>query len=151
MIYLDPSALLALVVLDPPGRALARWLNADPGREALTSVLSEVEVFAAVGRDHPDLLVHVPRTLAAVSTCVLHAPVRHLAGVLGAHPSTRLDPAVAVHLATALVVLGREAEAFVTHDPATAAAAAARGLRVLPRPRGTAGRRARRAGAPAAG
>ncbi|GAB2930420.1 hypothetical protein GCM10027047_28700 [Rhodococcus aerolatus] len=132
MIYLDPSALVALTVLDDRGRALARWLNAGPGRAAVTSVLSDVEVPALLRETHADALPHLPRTLAAVSRCVLSDTVRHLAGVLGSHPDTRLGPTVAVHVATALVVLGRDAEAFVTHDPVVARAAAARGLRVRP-------------------
>lgn len=132
MIYLDPSALVALTVLDDRGRALARWLNDDPDRLAVTSVLSDVEVASALRRADPELLVHLPRTMATVATCALTVPVRHLAGVLGGHPDTQLDPTVAVHVATALVVLGRDAEAFISHDPATARAAAARGLRVRP-------------------
>ena len=153
MIYLDPSALIALVILDRRGRALARWLNTDPGRAVVTSVLSEVEVPAALRRDHPGALEHLPRTIASVARCALSSPVRDLAGVLGGHPDTRLDPTVAVHVATALVVLGRDAQAFVTYDTASAGAAAARGLHVRPRPApaGTAAHTAPPARVPAAG
>lgn len=133
MIYLDPSALVTLVVLDTRGRALARWLNSDPDRAVVTSVLSDVEVSAAVRLDHPELLAHLPRTMAPVARCALDSTVRDLAGVLGGYAATRLAPTVAVHVATALVVLGRDARAFVTYETATADAATARGLRVRPR------------------
>ena len=138
MIYLDAGAVVALTVRGTRGRALARWLNHDPGRVVLTSVLTEVQATAELRCHHPERLVDLPHVLAGTSRYALDAPVRHLAGILAGHPGGPPLPwPAAVHVATALVVLGPHAAAFVTDDPATARAATARHLPVLGRPPGT--------------
>lgn len=120
MIYLDPSAIVLLVENGPRGRALARWLNDRIPGVVLTSVLSEVEAAGRLGREHPELLVHLPAVLRATSRYEVDPDVRTLAGSL----AQRGGIAAAVHVATALVVLGENVEAYVTDDDATAALAA---------------------------
>lgn len=128
MIYLDPSAIVALTVRDDRGRELARWLNADAHSVVLTSVLSEVEAASTLRREHPGRVHHLPRTLAAINRYALDDTVRTLAGALAS--STTTSVTAAVHVATALIVLGDDTRAFVTFDPGTARAAAARHLPV---------------------
>lgn len=126
MIYVDPSAVVALVHNDTRGRALARWLNARPSAVVLTSVLTEVEAAALLRTSAPELLVHLPGVLRSVSRYELEPAVRALAAQLS---STTVS--TAVHVATALTVLGADVEAFITYDRVTADAAVEHGLPVL--------------------
>jgi len=120
VIYLDPSAIVLLVENGHRGRSLARWLNDRIPGVVLTSVLSEVEATGRLRREHPELLVHLPAVLRATSRYEVDPDVRTLAGALAG----KVGIAAAIHVATALVVLGESTEAFVTDDDATATLAA---------------------------
>lgn len=104
----------------------------------MTSVLTEVEAAATLQREHPEHVAHLPRTLAATHRYALDDAVRTLAGAIAGR--TPASTSAAIHVATALVVLGRDATAFHTLDPATARAAAA-AARHLPVPAWPAPRR----------
>ncbi len=126
MIYVDPTALLAMVQRQRRGRALARWLNEDRRRVVLTSVLSEIELHRALRVNSPDLLPLCTAMLGRVNRYEVDREVRLVTASFGPDVSTTS----AVHVATALVVLGERAEAFVTYDRDLAVVARSCGLPV---------------------
>ncbi len=120
MIYLDSSAIVKLIKIEPESRALADWLN-EQNEAPVTSVLAEVEVPRALRRSAPARLAVMPVVLARIVRIEMDASVRATAGAYVTDALRSLD---AVHLATAevLVAAGKAVRAFVTYDVRQAAA-----------------------------
>ncbi len=126
MVYLDATAVLALVRRDDPGIALARWCNRGRSRETITSVVTGIEAATELGRTTPELLGELPRVLARTHQCSLDARICDDAGVL----AVTSTPTAGLHVATALRVTGVGAATFVSADPVHARLARAQGLAV---------------------
>jgi predicted nucleic acid-binding protein len=129
MIYLDSSALVKMIRLEPESAALITWLNSRQAEPLAASALVEVEVPRALRRSQPGALAGVSPVLARLNRVEMTAAVRAIAG---AYPDPMLRSLDALHLATAeqLVMAGQRIAAFVTYDVRLAAAAAAAGLTV---------------------
>jgi predicted nucleic acid-binding protein len=113
MLYLDTAALVKLVRREAESDALADWLATRTGTPWVTSTLAEVELGRALRRTEPDLISAIPALLARLYLCEIDATVRATAAALSEPTLRTLD---AIHLATALVVLGDDLTAFVTYD-----------------------------------
>jgi uncharacterized protein len=129
VIYLDSSAIVKLIRIEPESPALADWLNAR-NEPPVTSVLAEVEVPRALRRSAPAWLAAMPVVFARITRIEMDASVRATAG---AYLTDTLRSLHAVHLATAevLVAAGRTMTAFVTYEKRQAAAVEAVGLPVV--------------------
>lgn len=130
MIYLDSSAIIKLVALEPETAALDRWLREQSSTEMFTSKLSEIEVPRALRRSHPGIIGAVSGVLRRLYRVEINDVVRATAAAY-------LDPHLrfldAIHLATADTVAnaGKTITAFVTYDKRLAAAASEAGLPVV--------------------
>lgn len=113
MFYLDTAALVKLVRREPESDTLSDWLGERTTVPWVTSVLAEVELTRALRRTEPDLLSAVPGLLGRLYRCEIDSVVRLTAAALTEPTLRSLD---AIHLATALAVLGDELTAFVTYD-----------------------------------
>ena len=125
MIYVDSSALVKLVVVEPETAALREVLAEEPLQ--IASAVVEVEVPRAVRRAAPGLVRAAAEVVAQITVVEPGAAVRARAAAL--HPPT-LRSLDAIHLATALEARA-ELQAFLTYDERLAAAATAEGLEVL--------------------
>jgi len=123
-LYLDASALVKLVVVEPESEALvtelARWPH------SVSSVIVDVELHRAAMRagQPPERAADV---LERMPLLTLNVQRRELARRVGSRNLRALD---AVHLASALT-LGDDLGAFCTYDRRLAADARAAGLTVL--------------------
>jgi predicted nucleic acid-binding protein len=126
-VYLDTSALVKLVVVEPESTALRRWLRASP-RARVTSDLARAELLRAVraARAGDRALAQARRVLSRVSSMPLSREVLDGAGMLEPVALRSLD---AIHLASALT-LADQLEVIVTYDDRLATAAAAAGAAV---------------------
>ena len=127
MLYLDTAALVKLVRRETESDALANWLTERSDAPWVTSTLAEVEMGRALRRTDPELLSGVPALLPRLYRCEIDATVRATAAAFSDPALRTLD---AIHLATALVVLGDELTAFVTYDQRLLASAQDRGFPV---------------------
>ena len=127
MLYLDTAALVKLVRRETESDALADWLGERTETPWVSSVLVEVELGRALRRTEPHLLSDVPALLARLYRCEIDATVRATAAAFSDPALRTLD---AIHLATALVVLGDELTAFVTYDQRLLVSAQDRGFPV---------------------
>jgi predicted nucleic acid-binding protein len=126
-VYLDTSAILKLIVVEPESEALLQALDSRADR--VSSVLASVEVHRSLRR------LRAPRAARERAAAILSAvvmvrvddPVLERASAFEDATLRALD---AVHLATALS-LGDDPDAFFTYDRRLARAAAALGLAVL--------------------
>jgi predicted nucleic acid-binding protein len=119
-LYLDSSALVKLVVLEPESTALHEFLRHRPTR--LSSGLAEVEVPRALRRagfDAPELRRAVA-LLARINLVGVDRAILRAAAALAPPALRSLD---AIHLATALS-LGQDLAGIVTYDQRLAEAAA---------------------------
>lgn len=124
--YLDTSALVKLVVVEPETNALRMWLI-DTAAEWVSSDLARTELMRAVRRAASDELVQARALLDSVTLLEVTTSMFEEAG--------RLDPQIlrpldALHLAAALH-LGDDLEAMVTYDERLTAAANANGVETL--------------------
>lgn len=124
--YLDTSALVKLVAVEPETAALRRWLADTPG-DLVSSDLARTELMRAVRRAAPDLLV---RARAVLESIVLTDVTTHVFDGAARLDPTTLRSLDAIHLAAALD-LGDDLEAVVTYDDRLAEAAAANGITAL--------------------
>lgn len=113
MLYLDTAALVKLVRREPESDALADWLAEHTTTPWMTSALAEVELARALQRTEPDLLSAVPALLGRLYRCEIDDVVRSTAAAFTDPTLRSLD---AIHLATALAVLGKELTGFVSYD-----------------------------------
>jgi predicted nucleic acid-binding protein len=126
--YIDSSAFVKLVALEPESAALAAALD---GWLLASSALLEVEAVIAVRRREPDEVRTVRELLRIVDLIEIDGPVRRAAGDLTDPGLRSLD---AIHLATALS-LGDRCGTFFAYDERLVAAAGAHGLPVsVPHP-----------------
>ena len=124
--YLDTSALVKIIVVEPETGALGDWLfrATDP---MVSCDLARAELVRATRRRHPDRVVRARQLLDSLILTRVTPTLFENAG--------RLDPAGlstsdAVHLAAALD-LGDDVSGFVSYDDRLAAAAEANGLPVV--------------------
>ena len=126
MIYLDSTALVKLALTEPESAALARWLAERAGQPLVSSALHRAEVPRAVWRAEPGALPRSYRVIKRIARVALTADVLDNSATL---PPQGLDPALAIHLASALA-LKRDLSAFVAYDERLLAAAKDAGLPV---------------------
>jgi len=124
--YLDTSALVKLVVVEPASDALYEWLSADD-RQPVASDLVRTELLRAVRRASPDQMVRARDVLDAITLIRADTGTFERAALLDPAQLRSLD---AVHLAAALE-LGDDLEAIVTYDDSLAEAATLNGARVV--------------------
>lgn len=127
MIYLDSSALLKLLILEPETADLRRWLLDRQGLTLTSSELAKVEVMRGCRRLDSGLLPAARELLSGINLIALSGNVIALAGEVGEPLLRSLDT---VHLASALSIV-RELTAFVAYDRRLAAAAATAGLELF--------------------
>lgn len=125
MIYLDSSALMKLVRIEPESRTLRDWLL-DSEDDWTSSTLARVELVRSCRRVTPAALPAARSLLAGMSLIPLSARVLAAAEEIGDPVLRSLD---ALHLASA-AELGGELNALVTYDQRLASAATTAGLTV---------------------
>lgn len=119
--YVDASAVVKLVVLEPGSEAMLRWyIESD---RIATSRIGIVETIRAIRRRAHDP-ERLRRVLGSMEVIECDAMVGDRAGGLDPPTLRTLD---AIHVASALA-LGPELDAFVTYDERLADAARAAGL-----------------------
>lgn len=116
MIYLDSSAVVKMVRLEPGTVELVAWLN-DHATDPLTSsALVEVEVPRALRRNAPEALGAVSAVLRRLHLLEIDTTIRVRAGGYG---DTLLRSLDAIHLATAQALVttpGDSLTAFIAYD-----------------------------------
>lgn len=122
--YLDASALVKLVLDEAESQALNRWYV--EAEHLVTSRIGIIETLRATARtsfdaDHRDIV------LRDIEVIELSQAIANVAASVAPAAARSLD---AIHLATALALLG-EVDAFVTYDDRLASAARASGLPVI--------------------
>jgi predicted nucleic acid-binding protein len=122
MVYLDSSALVKLVVLEPESRALRTYLRARPDR--VSCALARTEVLRAVRHIGPAAIAAARRVLRSIDSIRLDDSLLDAAGMLEPIGLRSLD---AVHLSAAQL-LAPSLDALVTYDRRMADAATALGL-----------------------
>ena len=127
MIYLDSSALLKLLFLEPETADLRRWVLDRNGSTMTSSELAKVEVLRGCRRVDVGVLPAARELLSGINLIPLSGNVIDQAGALGEPLLRSLD---ALHLASALSV-ATELTAFVAYDRRLVAAAAAASLRTV--------------------
>jgi uncharacterized protein len=125
LVYLDASALVKLVAVEPESSTLAQFLGDWESR--VTSQISAIEVTRAVRRTGmPELVERAGALLDSVSFVELSPEIARLAGLLDPPRLRSLD---AVHVASALS-LGADVGPFLTYDAQMHEAASAARLDV---------------------
>jgi predicted nucleic acid-binding protein len=130
MIYLDTSALVKLIRVEPESAQLADWLDEQTELRWITSTLTEVELPRALIRAGALTgLAAVPTVLARLDKFEIDTVVRSIAA---AYQNPALRSLDAVHLATAQVAVSiAPLTAFVAYDTRLAEAAAALGMTAI--------------------
>ncbi|MDQ3644819.1 MAG: type II toxin-antitoxin system VapC family toxin [Actinomycetota bacterium] len=124
MIYLDSSALLKLLVLEPQSRSLERHLFG--GSRYASCALARVEVVRAARRRSPVTAERAQPLLEPLELIVLDRPLLDVAADLEGDHLRSLD---AIHVAAAQS-LGDDLDELITYDRRMADAARALGLPV---------------------
>lgn len=128
LIYLDTSALVKLVRIEPESENLIGWLDERVETPWITSVLAEIELPRAIRAVAPQGLPAVPGVLARLDRFEIDAVIRSTAA---AYPDEGLRSLDAIHLATAQVASTvSRLTALVAYDARLRHAAAALGLPV---------------------
>lgn len=122
--YLDTSAIVRLVVPGAGTDELVAFLRGMGNR--VTSATAHVEVSREVARQDPGAVARAGEVLSRLATVTLDPALMTTATTL--RPET-LPAAAAIHVASGLL-LADALDAFVTYDPAIAAAARGASLRV---------------------
>jgi predicted nucleic acid-binding protein len=121
--YLDTSAAVKLLMIEPESQALRRWLRGQP--ERASAALLRVELVRAVRRAGlPRLIPEARRLLAGVHLIRLDDALLDRADDLDPTELRSLD---SIHLAAA-ASLGDDLAAVVSYDERLLAAAASMGL-----------------------
>lgn len=124
-LYLDSSALVKLVQVEPESATLRRYLRRHRADGRVTSALSRVEVVRAVSGGGPPAIAHTRRTLARLDQVDLDRQLLDDAATLA--PSSVLRSLDALHLASARTI-GSDLRAIVTYDDRMATAAESLGM-----------------------
>ena len=119
MIYLDSSALLKLLFLEPETVGLRHWVLERKESTLTSSELAKVEVLRGCRRIDATVLPAARGLLSGINLIPLSGRVIDEAGALGEPLLRSLD---ALHLASALSV-ANELTAFVAYDRRLVAAA----------------------------
>ena len=125
MVYLDSSALVKLVVLEPESRALRAYLRGEPQR--VSCGLARTEVLRAVRPVGPAAIAAARRLLQRIDLIRLDDALFDAAGMLEPVGLGSLD---AVHLAAAHLV-APVLRAIVTYDRRMAEGAGALGFAIV--------------------
>jgi predicted nucleic acid-binding protein len=124
--YVDTSAIVKLIVVEPESEALVEALPRWP--DLITSAVARVEVHRALWRMNATRAVQT-RADAVLAACVLVRPDEPVLARAAAFRSPQLRALDAIHLATALT-LGDDPDVFITYDVALARLAERLRLRV---------------------
>ena len=124
MIYLDSSALVKLILIEPESSPLRRWLSDNGGQSMVSSTLHRAEVARAVWRYEPAALPQCYRIMRRVQRVGMTVDLLDTAATT---PPQILRSSDAIHLATALTIK-RDLMAFVAYDKRLLAAASDLGL-----------------------
>ena len=127
MIYLDSSALIKLALTSPESEELARWLAERADQPLVSSALHRAEVPRAVWQAEPGALPRSYKVIKRIARVALSADVLDDSATV---PPQELNPAQAIHLASALAVK-RDLTAFVAYDERLISAARDAGLPVV--------------------
>ncbi len=127
MIYLDSSAFVKLVLLEPETVPLRGFLAEHRSSQLVSSTLLTIEARRSVVRDGEIFLASADAQLKAVRQLAMDHSIVESASRL---PGAGLRSLDAIHLATALL-LRAELGAFVTYDKRLAAAAQQHALPVI--------------------
>lgn len=122
--YVDASALVKLVLVEPESPAVYRWFTEAPRIAA--SRIGVVETVRASSRREHDA-AHRDQVLRDVEVIELDPAIAGVAAAIAPAATRTLD---AIHLATALALVP-DLDAFVTYDDRLATAARALGLPVV--------------------
>ncbi len=122
--YVDASALVKLVLVEPESPAVYRWFTEAP--RIATSRIGIVETVRASSRREHDP-AHRDQVLRDVEVIDLDPAIAGVAAAIAPSAIRTLD---AIHLATALALMP-ELDAFVTYDDRLADAARGLGLPVV--------------------
>ena len=126
-LYLDTSALVKLVVLEPESSALRGYLDQLRSDSQFTSSLARTELIRAVARHGSiEAVAHARRVLAKLQLVPLNNKLLDAAGRFVPPELRTLD---AIHLAAARTA--PELRAMVTYDSRLAEAAANAGIAVV--------------------
>jgi predicted nucleic acid-binding protein len=124
VVYLDSSALVKLVIVEPESRALRRYLRRE--RDRASCAIARVEVTRAVRAYGPGTVSRARRLLQHVNLVRIDDALLEAAATLDPPILRSLD---ALHLAAAQA-FGAEVTAVVTYDSRMATAAGLLDLRV---------------------
>ena len=124
MVYLDSSALVKLVIVEPESRALRRYLRREPDRASCA--IARVEVTRSVRAYGPFTVSRARRLLQHVNLMRIDDGLLEAAATLDPPILRSLD---AIHPAAAQA-FGEEVTAVVTYDSRMATAAGLLDLRV---------------------
>lgn len=129
MIYLDTSALVKLIRIEPESEALTTWLDDRTEIPWITSVLAEIELPRAIRAVAPGGLSAVPSVLARLDRFDIDPVIRATAA---AYTDPALRSLDSVHLATAQVAASAAPlTAFVAYDTRLSQAAQNLGLPIV--------------------
>ncbi|ETA92394.1 ribonuclease [Mycobacterium avium 10-5581] len=129
MIYLETSALVKLIRIEPESDALDNWLDEHTELRWITSTLTEVELPRAVRTVAPEGLPAVPAVLARLDRFEIDEVIRSTAA---AYPNPALRSLHAIHLATAQIAASAgPLTALVTYDNRLTEAAKALSITVV--------------------
>ena len=126
MFYLDTSAAVKLVVIEPGTKALRSWMTVRDGRIASSDLL-RTELLRTTRRAAPKQMVQARAVLDSLVPITLPPEVFERAAMLEPDPLRSLD---SLDLAVALE-LGDELEGLVTYDRRLAEGAKALGISVV--------------------
>lgn len=124
--YVDTSALVKLVVVEPETAALRSWIRAE-NPELASSDLARTELLRAVRRVAGDRVVQARAVLDSVTLISVRTATFESAGQLDPARLRTLD---ALHIASALE-LGDDLSGIVAYDERLADAARSHGIAVV--------------------
>lgn len=126
-IYVDPSALVKLVVVEDESAALRRYFGDFPGDTQFTAALARTELVRAVARRGlSDVIENARLALSRLDLVALNNSVLDAAATMAPPELRTLD---AIHLAAARTA--PELRAMVTYDSRLAEAAIGAGIAVV--------------------
>ena len=126
-LYVDTSALVKLIVIEPESSALRSYLGQLPSGSQFTSALARTELIRAVARHGSiEAVAHARRVLAKLDLVPLNNKLLDTAATLMPPELRTLD---AINLAAARTA--PELRAMVTYDSRLAEAAANAGIAVV--------------------